>query len=249
MERRHVKDVLAFLRLGLNQLDAISWHRILRLINGVGQVRSRELIAEIMKNQGRVDFSGFSGKKFYPGLKQIEIVINQLIDGHQTPESSVNLVLEYYGPILKMVEDDYQNRLKDLEVIAQIASKYDALEKFLSEFALEPPSNKFQEKTTPMIDQSEDGAVTVSTIHSAKGLEWHTVFIPFALDGLFPSARSLGTIDQVEEERRLFYVACSRPKEQLFITMPAYVSQWDSFFTKPSRFIAGLKKGVYEVEE
>ncbi len=249
IERRHVKDVLAFLRLGLNQLDAISWHRILRLINGVGQVRSRELIAEIMKNQGRVDFSAFSGKKFYSGLKQLEVVINKLVDGHQTPATSVNLVLEYYGPILKMVEDDYQNRLKDLEVIAQIAGKYESLEKFLSEFALEPPSNKFQEKTTPMIDQSEDGAVTVSTIHSAKGLEWHTVFIPFALDGLFPSARSLGTIDQVEEERRLFYVACSRPKENLYITMPSYVSQWDSFFTKPSRFLSGLRKGVYEVED
>lgn len=249
IERRHVKDVLAFLRLGINQLDAISWHRILRLINGIGQVRSRELITEIMKNQGKVDFSAFSEKKFYPGLKQLETVVNRLVDGSHSPGSSVSLVLEYYEPILKMVDDDYQNRLKDLEVIVQIASKYDTLEKFLSEFALEPPSNRFQEKTTPMIDQSEDGSVTVSTIHSAKGLEWHTVFIPYALDGLFPSSRSLGTIDEIEEERRLFYVACSRPKEHLFITMPAYVSQWDAFFTKPSRFLSGLKEGVYEVEE
>jgi DNA helicase-2/ATP-dependent DNA helicase PcrA len=249
IERRHVKDVMAFLRLGVNQLDAISWHRILRLINGVGQVRSRELITEILKNQGRVDFSAFQGKKFYPGLHQLETVVSKLAEGNHTPASSVNLVLEYYGPILKMVEDDYQNRLKDLAVILQIASKYENLEKFLSEFALEPPSNRFQDKVTPMIDQSEDGSVTVSTIHSAKGLEWHTVFIPFALDGLFPSSRSLGTIDEIEEERRLFYVACSRPKEQLFITMPSYVSQWDSYFTKPSRFISGLKEGAYEVEE
>jgi DNA helicase II / ATP-dependent DNA helicase PcrA len=88
----------------------------------------------------------------------------------------------------------------------------------------------------------------VSTIHSAKGLEWNTVFIPHALDGLIPSVRSMETIEELEEERRLFYVAVSRAKENLFITMPSYLQSWDAVFTRPSRFLAEVDKGKYKLE-
>ena len=194
------------------------------------------------------NFSSFNGKKFYPALMQISILINKLIELQHNPVEAIENILGYYRPILESIEDDYEIRFKDLEVLTGLASKYRSVERFLSDFTLEPPSNKFQDSTSPLIDQSEEKPVTVSTIHSAKGLEWHTVFVPFALDGLIPSARSLNSIHELEEERRLFYVACSRSKEALYITMPAYVSSWDAIFTQPSRFVVQLDPKTFFFE-
>jgi DNA helicase-2/ATP-dependent DNA helicase PcrA len=101
----------------------------------------------------------------------------------------------------------------------------------------------------PLIDESEDRPVTLSTIHSAKGLEWYAVFVPHLIDGVFPSSRSLSNIDDMEEERRLFYVACSRAKEQLYLTLPSYVFSWDQTYTMPSRFLIEVEKGLYRVED
>ncbi|HMS53667.1 MAG TPA: 3'-5' exonuclease, partial [Chitinophagales bacterium] len=88
------------------------------------------------------------------------------------------------------LEDDAETRIADLDVLEQMALKYESLEKFLSEFALDPPSTQFQNQARPLIDESEEPPLTLSTIHSAKGLEWYAVFIPHLLDGLFPNARS-----------------------------------------------------------
>ena len=249
MERRHVKDILAFLKVAHNPLDAVSWHRILRLINGIGKMRAGELVRSLIHRAGKVDFSDFASRKFYPVLQSLEMLVNAVMDLLDHPSEAVKKILDFYGPLLKALEDDYNKRVKDLEILADLATKYDSVEKFLTEFTLEPPSNKFQDSVTPLTDQAEEPPVTISTIHSAKGLEWYVVFIPFALDGLIPSSRSLGTIDELEEERRLFYVACSRPSELLYITMPSYVGSWDAFFTKPSRFLSQLNQDTFEVED
>jgi DNA helicase-2/ATP-dependent DNA helicase PcrA len=249
MERRHVKDILAFLKVAHNPLDAVSWHRILRLINGIGKMRAGELVRSLIHRAGKVDFSDFASRKFYTELQSLEFVVNAVMDLMDHPSAAVKKILDYYGPLLKALEDDYNKRVKDLEILADLATKYDSIEKFLTEFTLEPPSNKFQDSVTPLTDQAEEPPVTISTIHSAKGLEWYVVFIPFALDGLIPSSRSLGTIDELEEERRLFYVACSRPSELLYITMPSYIGSWDAFFTKPSRFLSQLDPDTFEVED
>ena len=148
-----------------------------------------------------------------------------------------------------MQEADYELRLQDIDVLVTLAGKYESLEKFLSDFALDPPSNKFQDQNRPLIDESEDKPVTLSTIHSAKGLEWYCVFVPHLLDGLFPSSRSLKTIDYLEEERRLFYVACSRAKEQLYLTYPSYFTAWDSYLTMPSRFLVEVEQAFYKILE
>ena len=87
-------------------------------------------------------------------------------------------------------------------MFCDLAVKYDDLQKFLSDFALEPPSKRFGDKTTPLVDESEEKPMTLSTVHSAKGLEWYCVFIPHALDGLFPSVRAIKNMEVVEEERR-----------------------------------------------
>ena len=244
-ERRHVKDLVAFLKIFLNPLDAVAWHRILQLLEGIGKVRASEIISVVHGNAGRIDFSSFSGRKFYPELQSLEQLYEKMNGENLPPAHLLEILLPYYKPLLEKAEDDFEIRLKDLEVFTVIAGKYDDLEKFLADFTLEPPSNRYQDQNIPMTAHDEKPLV-VSTIHSAKGLEWHSVFIPFALDGLIPSVMALATIQELEEERRLFYVASSRARENLFVTMPAYVSSWDAVFTKPSRFLAEINKTSYE---
>ena len=247
-ERRHVKDIVAFIKIVLNPLDAVSWHRVLKLIEGIGKVRAKEIVDAIHKKNGTIDLSEFSKRKYYGELKKLQDLFST-INGQDLPvHQIIDILMEYYKPVLKQIEDEFENRLKDLEVFSRIAKNYDSLEKFIVDFTLEPPSNKYQDETAPLTE-TEGKPLVVSTIHSAKGLEWHTVFIPFALDGLLPSSRSMGSIEELEEERRLFYVAASRAKENLFITMPSYVPSWDAVFTKPSRFIYEIDKNHYLVED
>ena len=157
----------------------------------------------------------------------------------------IEIIKEYYLPILQAREYDYQVRILDINVLIDLASKFDSLEKFLTDFALDPPSRNFGSKTVPLIDEGEDHPLTISTIHSAKGLEWYSVIIPHALDGLIPSVRALNNIEEIEEERRLFYVACSRAKQDLLITMPSFVVNYDAFLSYPSRFLVEIGRDKF----
>ncbi|HEX2975558.1 MAG TPA: 3'-5' exonuclease, partial [Bacteroidales bacterium] len=132
-----------------------------------------------------------------------------------------------------------------INVLIDLSGSYSSLDKFLTDFALDPPSKKFGTRTVPLIDESEDKPLTISTIHSAKGLEWYSVIIPHALDGLIPSVRALKNLEELEEERRLFYVACSRAKQDLIITMPSYVVNYDAFLSYPSRFLVEISKDKF----
>lgn len=247
-ERRHVKDILAFLKIKINPLDAVAWHRILILIDGIGKVRANEIVEVIHSKQGVVDFSPFVNRKYYDELKQLEDLFEKLAILNQTPLKYIEAILDFYKPILKQIDDDYESRYKDLEVFMVIAQKYETLESFIEDFTLEPPSNRYQDATMPMTSVDEKNVV-VSTIHSAKGLEWHTVFIPFALDGFIPSHKSLSTLSEIEEERRLFYVATTRAKENLYITMPSFVQSYNAVFTKSSRFITEVNSNHYDSEK
>ncbi len=157
----------------------------------------------------------------------------------------IEIIKEYYLPILQAEEPDFQVRLLDINVLVDLASKYETLDRFLTDFALDPPSKKFGSKTVPLIDEGEDKPLTISTIHSAKGLEWYAVFIPHTLDGLIPSVRSISNLEELEEERRLFYVACSRAKQELIITMPSYVATYNAFLSYPSRFLVEINRDKF----
>ena len=123
------------------------------------------------------------------------------------------------------------------------------MDRFLSDFALDPPSKRLADQTIPLIDEGEEeGRLTVSTVHSAKGLEWYAVFVPHMLEGLFPSNKAVN-VEEMEEERRLFYVACSRAKEELYITLPQNIISYDAFFHLPSRFIIEIDKDKYLIGE
>lgn len=240
-ERKHVKDIISYLRILQNPYDAVAWHRILKYIPGVGLQTARKIIEKIISENGLIKDS-FERTKFAEGLNRLTEMINKANDTKISLGRKIEIIREYYTPILRAMESDYQVRLLDISVLVDLSSRYETLDKFLTDFALDPPSKKFGNKTTPLIDESEDKPLTISTIHSAKGLEWFSVIIPHALDGLIPSVRSLSNIEELEEERRLFYVACSRAKQDLIITMPSYVSTYNAFLSYPSRFLVEINK-------
>lgn len=240
-ERKHVKDVISYLRILQNPYDAVAWHRILKYIPGVGLITARKIIEKIISENG-LEKSSFENTKFAEGLNRLTAMINKASDNTISIARKIEIISEYYLPILQATESDFQIRLLDIKVLVDLSSRYNSLDKFLTDFALDPPSRKFGNKTVPLIDESEDKPLTVSTIHSAKGLEWYSVMIPHALDGLIPSVKALNNIEELEEERRLFYVACSRAKQDLIITMPSYVSTYNAFLSYPSRFLVEISK-------
>jgi len=243
-ERKHVKDIISYLRIVQNPYDAVAWHRILKYLPGVGLQTARKIIEKIISDNGLMHDS-FATTRFAEGLIRLRDMINKASDTNISIPTKIEIITEYYYPILKATESDYQIRLLDIKVLIELSSGYDTLDKFLTDFALDPPSKKFGNKTMPLIDESEDKPLTISTIHSAKGLEWFSVIIPHALDGLIPSVRALNNIEELEEERRLFYVACSRAKQDLIITMPSVVSIYNEFLSYPSRFLVEISKDKF----
>ena len=240
-ERKHVKDIISYLRILQNPYDAVAWHRILKYLPGVGLQTARKIIEKIISENGLMNDS-FENSRFAAGFTRLKEMISKASDTNISISRKIEIITEYYSPILKATESDYQVRLLDISVLMDLSSRYETLDKFLTDFALDPPSKKFGNKTVPLIDESEDKPLTISTIHSAKGLEWFSVIIPHALDGLIPSVRALNNIEELEEERRLFYVACSRAKQDLIITMPSIVSTYNAFLSYPSRFLVEIGK-------
>ncbi len=243
-ERKHVKDVISYLRIMMNPYDAVAWHRVLKYIPGVGMVTASKIIGKIVAEKG-LNINEYEKSKFATELKRLAIMLERGKDTNITVPGKIEIIREYYLPILQAREYDYQVRILDINVLVDLASGYDNLEKFLTDFALDPPSKNFGTRTVPLIDEGEDNPLTISTIHSAKGLEWYSVIIPHALDGLIPSVRSLNSITEVEEERRLFYVACSRAKHDLLITMPSFVVNYDAFLSYPSRFLVEISRDKF----
>lgn len=248
IERRHIRDIISYLRIFQNPLDAVSWNRILLLLDNIGRVTASKIIKEIENHNGKIDFLSFNKDKYYDQLLELENILNT----NNKEDIPISLKIEnlknYYAPILENKGNDADKRLLDIDVLITMSNKYEYdLEKFLSDFTLEPPENQFQDGVNPNTDKNKD-YVTLSTIHSAKGLEWTNVFIIHALDGLFPSAKAIDNIESLEEERRLFYVASTRAKSKLYLTMPAYSYTYNGCLELPSRFITEIDKGKYVIE-
>ncbi len=247
-ERKHVKDIIGYLRIMFNPSDAVAWHRALKMVAGVGAVTAAQIIKYILDEGGTIQFKTFEGKRFYADLKNLQQALEAASNKRMSVSGRIEILKNYYAPILEAREIDYKMRLLDIDVLIDLAAKYDDMHTFLSDFALDPPNKGVAGQSAPLIDEGEEkGKLTLSTIHSAKGLEWHTVFVPHALDGMFPSNRAV-TIEDMEEERRLFYVACSRAKDQLFITFPSYVASFNAYFTYPSRFLVEMNKDLFKFE-
>jgi DNA helicase II / ATP-dependent DNA helicase PcrA len=244
-ERMHIKDIISYLRITYNPSDAVAWHRVLKYIGGIGQVTAGSIISDFHNSNDPFSFEVFKQRKFYDELNILGKMLSRASQPEYTLTQKVEVIIEYYAPILKERADDYYIRMQDIAVLSDLSGKYKDLDKFLSDFALDPPSKRVADQSKPLIDEGEeDGKVTISTVHSAKGLEWYAVFIPHALEGMFPSNRATN-IEEMEEERRLFYVACSRAKEELYITFPRSIYSYDAVFHLPSRFLVEIDKDKY----
>jgi DNA helicase II / ATP-dependent DNA helicase PcrA len=156
------------------------------------------------------------------------------------------LALAYYLPYLQAQYDDHPRRLRDLEQLLAIMERYQQLDDFLSDMVLEPPNTAVNDNLVDTARVKE--SLTLSTIHSAKGLEWDTVFIIWALEGRFPSMRSMDNPADLEEERRLMYVAATRAQRDLHIVYPVqiYDRTTQSLLCEPSRFLETIGEAVLE---
>jgi DNA helicase II / ATP-dependent DNA helicase PcrA len=248
-ERMHIKDIISYLRITYNPSDAVAWHRVLKYIGGVGHVTAGSIISDFHSSRDPYSFDVFKQRKFYEELLMLGKMLEKASRPEYTLAQKIAIIIDYYAPILKERADDYHIRMQDIEVLRDLSGKYKDLDKFLSDFALDPPSKRVADQSKPLIDEGEeDGKVTISTVHSAKGLEWYAVFIPHALEGMFPSNRATN-IEEMEEERRLFYVACSRAKEELYITFPRIIFSYDAVFHLPSRFLVEIDKAKYSFNQ
>jgi DNA helicase-2/ATP-dependent DNA helicase PcrA len=246
VESAHIKDVLAHMRVIANAYDRISWYRILLLIEKVGP-KTAQRIFEATLNE-KSGYSGLLSAKIgrVKGIERLKQLISTL-DTHPMSISEMGeTIIDYYLPILKNSYDDHPRRAKDLEHLVEIMVRYKSLDQFLTDMALEPPNTSFENSL--YADVSNSDRLVLSTIHSAKGLEWHTVFVIWTLDGRFPSVHSLHKEAELEEELRLMYVAATRAKDNLFFTYPSNVYDRSTglILNRPSRYLDNIPDDILE---
>ncbi len=235
-ESAHIKDVLAHLRVIASPYDRISWYRILQRVEKVGPRGAERIFESIVS--GREGVAGlFEWRGKNPGIERLKDLYQLIRADAMSLADMGAAVIEYYTPILKRDFDDHPKRMKDLEQLLGIMERYRRLEPFLTDMALEPPNTSADE--TLYARHDENDRLVLSTIHSAKGLEWQCVFVIWALDGRFPSLYALSDDEDLEEELRLMYVAATRARENLFFTHPrqAYDRSFGIVLNRPSRFI------------
>jgi DNA helicase II / ATP-dependent DNA helicase PcrA len=247
VETAHVKDVLAFLRIAANPKDVVSWYRVLLLHEGVGPKTAQKILDELAAERLTIksDPERITPFKYSAKIGDLFNLLYKLHTQQQLPSEKVQLIFDYYYPIFKDKYDDYNKRKKDLDIFHNITENYRTLDSLLSDMAIEPIIDSVIDIEA---EDKEDEYITLSTIHSAKGLEWHSVFIIHAVDGFFPSSRSIENLESLEEERRLMYVASTRAKHNLFVTFPMnlYDREAGTTFSKPSRFISEMNSNLAE---
>ena len=247
IETAHIKDVLAFLRIAANPKDVVSWYRVLLLHEGIGPRTAQKILDELAASQITIktDPSSVNSPRHNEKITKLFQLLYKIHTDQSLPPEKLQLVLDYYHPLFKDKYDDFNKRNKDLEIFQNIAEKYKSLDSLLSDMAIEPIIDSVVDIGG---EDKEDEFVTLSTIHSAKGLEWHSVFIIHAIEGFFPSSRSAEKLETLEEERRLMYVAATRAKQNLFITYPMNIYDRESGTTlsKPSRFISEMNSDLAE---
>ena len=246
IETTHIKDVLAHLRIIANPQDAVSWYRVLLLLDGVGPKSSEAILAHVLDGPDQ-----FQGLATYKGRGTVATALQTLAETLQQaradelkPAEQLDVIVRYYLPLLKRRHrDDAPKRQKDLEHFAIITERYRSLNRMLSDMALEPPTSSVDNVLAT--EDEDEGLLTLSTIHSAKGLEWHSVFIIWAVEGRFPSLHNKDD-DELEEERRLMYVAATRAKENLFISYPINIFDRATgmVLSRPSRFLDGIPRRI-----
>lgn len=231
-ESAHIKDALAFLRVAVNPSDTISWFRMLKLLDQIGDATVEQILdhLSVEKKEFRTQRAReglFKKLKQFPAragykdqLIRLAHVLGSIVE-HKTVRAQLSAVERFYRPILQATYDDHPRRQKEMEHLISIAKRYRSTEELLSDIALDPVETALAESQA-----RGQGFVTLSTVHSAKGLEWNTLFTIWMADGWFPSSRAWDAFEDLEEERRLLYVAATRAKQHLYFISP--MSSYDT---------------------
>jgi DNA helicase-2/ATP-dependent DNA helicase PcrA len=256
MEQAHIKDVAAWLKFITNPRDEPAFKRIVRLLPGVGAKSADKMwnalraappggkppLATALQKIG-----GAVPKRCAVPWAQFTATIAQLEEPktRRSAARMIRLVLEAgYDDYLKGQYPNYQSRLSDLEQMAATSLQFATVEEFLTQLALQ--TSVEAEESEPV--QHDEHPIRLSTIHQAKGLEFEVVFVIMLCDGTFPSPRAIEALDGEEEERRLFYVAVTRARSQLYLTYPLLrvTAGSDELLQKPSRFLSEIPRDLVE---
>jgi DNA helicase-2/ATP-dependent DNA helicase PcrA len=251
-EQTHVKDVLAHLRLVGNGRDELALKRILKLVSGIGPARAESLwealialppelsLAEALN---RPEVRAAVPRKAAPGFERLSRLLERLTQpgSEMTPGEMIHEVLAGgYGEYLRAEFPEEERREDDIRQLAEFAGRFEDLPRFLSEIAL---ASEFSAREAT--EETPDEGLTLSTVHQAKGLEWQVVFIISLVEGRFPLHGTARTPDEEEEERRLFYVAATRARDELALTYPISVvlELGERAILRLSRFVEELPMG------
>lgn len=262
-EQAHVKDVAAFMKFAVNRSDEVSFMRMVRLVPGIGSSSATKLWSEWMKCEAagaEKMVGGFSPhllsmkvpKKAKNTWEQFAYTLDELLDaeGKPTrPAAMIRSVIEgVYEDYMKAKFNNFEQREQDLDQLSSYSDRFDDSFEFLSQLAL--VSGVDADNKDPAASPGDRDAVTLTTAHQAKGLEWQTVFVVWLADGMFPHKRAIEGDDEesIEEERRLFYVAVTRAKDELYLTYPVIYHQArdGDVIQRPSRFIKDVPPELME---
>jgi len=263
-EQAHIKDALSYLRIISNPSDELAWTRALTLEPGIGGSYAEKIFEAAQKEAGdlskvvSIAFGGNFPAKVREGLSGFKRILKNLIkeSARNHPDIMIEAVLDngYHQHILLNFENA-QDRIEDLKELANFAHTYKSLKDFLADATLREgfKGESLMEDTDNKQagGSSEEEPLVLSTIHQAKGLEWKAVFVIGLAEGLFPHAKSMEDEEELEEERRLFYVAVTRAKDDLVLVhaMSRYDYSAGMIINRPSCFISEIPEDSYEEVE
>ena len=247
-EAAHVKDLVAHLRVAENPADAVAWNRSLLLLEGVGPRTVRKVLdgiqAESEAERDPYALATPHDARYAASVRLLATLLADLRDGRDLGAQIARL-LDYYRPHLERVYDDWKNREADLDGLGDLAGRYGTRAALLEALALDPVDLHQDDVEGSFRDEKP---LVLSTIHSAKGLEFDTVVLIEALDGVLPNEYAVKSQDELDEEGRLLYVALTRAERQLWVSYPA--ARWrrgtGGYLTRPSRFLEDLPETVLE---
>jgi DNA helicase II / ATP-dependent DNA helicase PcrA len=219
LEAGHIKDLMAILRWADNPRNTLAAFRTLQLLPGMGPVNARKAIEHLEAQGG--SFTALQtftppqpASAAWAKLSELMLALGE----PQRPwPGQLHLAREWYKPQFERIYEHFHTRLGDLDQLELLSGQYPSRERFLTELTLDPPNATSDLAGQPVLDEDY---VTLSTIHSAKGMEWDTVYVLNVVDGSFPSEFSTGKAELIEEERRLFYVALTRAQNDIVLMAP-----------------------------
>ncbi len=256
-EKAHIKDLLCHLRVIENPYDEVSWARIFSIIPGIGSTSGTKIFAVISQSESPLDI--ILNEDFFSvtmkgariqnsGKKNLISHIKHMagFGPEDAPSEVILALIELLKDYIKSKYENWQDRLDDLNQLSIYAQNTSTLQRFLESLTLNR-SNIESKTVIAGSPQEDEKPLVLSTIHRAKGLEWRVVLIPMLCEDLFPSSRVVGDDKAFEEERRVFYVAVTRAKDQLYLLSPALVQTFGRFQTcRPSQFVSELSPKVYK---